>query len=252
MNAVAEFTAIGPLLPDGMRLFIREEIDSTNDEVRRLAEAGAADGAVVIANRQTSGRGRRGAAWVCPPGEALAFSILARPAEPVGLWPRLALAAGLAVAEALEQHGVMAGIKWPNDVWVDGRKICGVLVESGGSHVVIGIGVNVNVGEFPAELAYSATSLRLETGEPVDRAGVLAEILRRLDVRRHQIGVDFPLLLDAVRSRCVLTGSRIRLISTDGPREGFCEGIGAGGELLVSVDGKLERILQADEVRVVE
>ena len=155
------------------------------------------------------------------------------------------------MAEALEFHGVTAGIKWPNDVWVDGRKICGVLVESGGSHVVIGIGVNVNVGEFPAELADSATSLRLETGEPVDRAGVLAEILRRLDVRRYQIGADFPLLLDAVRSRCVLTGEHIRLMAADGPREGFCEGIGEGGELLLSVNGRLERLLQADEVRVV-
>lgn len=250
MSAHSDFAEIGPLLPDAVRLFIREEVGSTNDEVKRLGTAGAADGVVVLTDRQTAGRGRRGAAWVSPPGEALAFSMLARPAEPMALWPRLALASGLAVAEALEAHGVTAGIKWPNDVWVDGRKICGVLVEAAGDFAIIGIGVNVNVAEFPAELATTATSLRIETGEKLDRAEVLASILRRLDHRRRQIGAEYPSLLDAVRSRCVLTGKRIRLLAADGPREGFCEGIGASGELLLSTQNGLERLLQADEVRI--
>lgn len=250
MNPAAEFSTIGPLLPDSMRLFVREEVDSTNDEIRRLARASAADGTVVLADRQTAGRGRRGAAWVCPPGQALAFSVLVRPTEPKALWPRLALAAGLAVAEALETGGVSCGIKWPNDVWIGGRKICGVLVEAGSDFAIIGIGVNVNVPSFPEELSGSATSLLLETGEPQDRAGVLASILRRLEIRRHQIDADYARLLDAVRSRCVLTGRRLSLHAADGPRVGFCEGIGAGGELLLSGPNGLERLLQADEVRI--
>jgi len=252
MSAASEFGSIGPLLPDAMRLMIRDEVDSTNDEVRRLAAIGYGDGTVVIADRQTAGRGRRGAAWVCPPGESLAFSVLVRPAEPKALWPRLALAAGLAVAEALEIHGVSAGIKWPNDVWVEGKKICGVLVEAGGDFAIIGIGVNVNVAGFPEDLVATATSLLLETGEAASRSDVLAEVLRRLDLRRHQIGADFSRLVDAVRNRCVLTGKHIRLLAADGPREGFCEGIGSGGELLVSRDGVVERILQADEVRILD
>lgn len=252
MSAQSDFALIGPLLPDAMRLFIREEVDSTNDEVKRLGIAGAADGMIVIADKQTAGRGRRGAAWVSPPGEALAFSLLVRPTEPMALWPRLALASGLAVAEALEAHGVIAGIKWPNDVWVGGRKICGVLVEAAGNFAIIGIGVNVNIAGFPEALADTATSLRLETGQPLDRAEVLASILRRLDHRRHQIGAGYPALLDAVRTRCVLTGKRIRLVAADGPREGFCEGIGPGGELLLSTPNGLEHLLQADEVRVLE
>lgn len=238
------------MLPDSMRLFVREEVDSTNDEIRRLALASAADGTVVLADRQTAGRGRRGAAWVCPPGQALAFSVLVRPEEPKALWPRLALAAGLAVAEALELQGVVTGIKWPNDVWIDGKKICGVLVEAGSDFAIIGIGVNVNVPSFPDELAETATSLLIESGEPHDRAGVLASILRRLEIRRHQIDRGYEQLLDAVRCRCVLTGKRLSLHAADGPRVGFCEGIGVGGELLVSGPNGLERLLQADEVRI--
>lgn len=252
MSTVSDLAAAGPLLPDSMRLFIREEVDSTNDEIRRLGLNGSPDGTILIADRQTAGRGRRGAKWVCPPGEALAFSVLVRPAEAKALWPRLALAAGLAVAEALESYGVEAGIKWPNDVWVGAKKICGVLVESEGDFAIIGIGLNVNPVSFPDDLVVTATSLAIETGSAVDRAQVLGTVLQRLERSRHQIGADFPHLLRAVRERCVLTGKRIRLHAADGLREGFCEGVGDGGELLLSVNGCVERILQADEIRLAE
>ncbi len=132
------------------------------------------------------------------------------------------------------------------------KQICGVLVEAGSDFAIIGIGVNVNVPAFPDELADTATSLLLETGEPSDRAGVLASILRRLEIRRHQIDRGYAQLLDAVRSRCVLTGHRISLHAADGPRVGFCEGIGAGGELLLSGANGLERLMQADEVRILD
>ena len=250
MDLAAEFSAIGPLLPDSMQLFVRQEVDSTNDEIRRLALGAAAEGTVVLADKQTTGRGRRGSVWVCPSGQALAFSVLLRPSEPKALWPRLALAAGLAVAEALEAYGVTCGIKWPNDVWICGKKISGVLVEAGSDFAIIGIGVNVNIPAFPEALAETATSLLLETGEPAERPSVLATILRRLEIRRHQIDGGYALLLDAVRSRCVLSGQCISLHAADGPRIGFCEGIGAGGELLLSGPNGLERLVQADEVRI--
>jgi BirA family biotin operon repressor/biotin-[acetyl-CoA-carboxylase] ligase len=154
------------------------------------------------------------------------------------------------VAEGLETFGVAPGIKWPNDVWIDGKKVCGVLAEAGADFVVVGIGVNVNVVAFPEDLSSTATSLRLETGVVVNRAEVLLAILRRLEYRRHQIGEGFDELLDAVRSRCVLTGKEVTLQAADGRREGRVEGIGEGGELLLRGPSGIERLWQADEVRL--
>src|SRR5690606_27005225 len=111
-------------------------------------------------------------------GESLAFSILFRPSEPKALWPRLALAAGLAVAEALEEYLPLVGIKWPNDVWVKGKKIAGILVEAGHDYAIVGIGLNVSSLSFPPEVSETATSLALETGHPPSRPEVLASVIQ--------------------------------------------------------------------------
>lgn len=245
-----DFNAAAADFPDPFRILFRESVESTNDEVRTLAQAGAPDGLVVLAERQTAGRGRRGAAWFSPTGESLAFSILLRPEEPKALWPRLALAAGLAVAEAVESCGAEAGIKWPNDVWIDQRKVAGILVEAGSDFAVVGIGLNVNTTEFPPEVSEIATSLKIKTSRNFSRAEVLAAIIHKFSLRRRQIDQDFEALISAVRLRCVLTGKRVTLMTANGPRTGIVEGIAAGGELLLrTVDG-LERLIQADEVRV--
>lgn len=236
--------------PEPFRLLIRESVESTNDEVRVLAQAGVASGLVLLAERQTAGRGRRGAPWFSQAGESLAFSILVRPEEPKALWPRLALAAGLAVAEAVESFGLQAGIKWPNDIWIGQRKVAGILVEAGSDFAVVGIGLNVNSCEFPPEVSEIATSLRIETSRIFSRAEVLGEIVRKFAGRRHQIGNDFDTLISAIRLRCVLTGKRVSLITTGGPETGTVEGIADGGELLLRTPNGLERLLQADELRL--
>ncbi len=246
-----DFHSISTNLPEPYRLLIRDVVSSTNDELRALAVQGAADGLVMLANRQTDGRGRRGAAWFSPPGESLAFSILIRPTESKALWPRLALAAGLAVAEAMEVHVPLAGIKWPNDVWIGHSKVAGILVEAGSDFAIVGIGLNVNTTEFPPEVAGTATSLRLETGMTISRAEVLASVLSHFSLRRHQIGNEFPELLKAIRIRCVLAGNVVELETVKGPLRGRAEGIGGGGELLLHTDNGLERLLQADAVRIV-
>lgn len=238
-------------LPAGFPLDFRESTGSTNDDVREAALAGAPAGLVIVAGHQQAGRGRRGAAWVCPPGEGLAFSVLLRPSETKALWPRLSLAAGLAVAEGLDRHGVAAEVKWPNDVWVGGRKIAGILVEAGEDFVVVGVGINVGVTTFPEALADSATSLALECGEPPGLPLVLASVLERLPVWQAKIGADFEELLRRFRERCALTGRRIRLATAEGTLTGAAEGIGDGGELLVRTPEGLRRIVQADEVRVI-
>ncbi len=237
-------------LPPGYRPDYREATGSTNDDAREAGRAGAEAGLVVIAGRQEAGRGRRGAAWVCPPGEGLAFSVLLRPGGNKALWPRLSLAAGLAVAEGLDRSGVAAEVKWPNDVWVHGKKIAGILVEAGEDFVVAGIGINVGVRDFPGELAGSATSLALECGEAPPLPAVLAAVLERLQVWQARIERDFGELLRHFRLRCALTGRPVSLSAADGVLHGTVRGIGDGGELLLETPQGLRKLVQADEVRV--
>lgn len=245
-----DFNRVAAGFPDPFRLLVKDSVESTNDEVQSLARAGANDGLVVLANRQTAGRGRRGTAWFSPTGESLAFSILVRPSEPKALWPRLALAAGLAVAEAIERFGVQAGIKWPNDVWIGGRKVAGILVEAGPDFAVVGIGLNVNTTGFPVGVADIATSLQIETGIPLPREDVLAAIIGKFAIRRGQIGDDFADLIQALAARCVLTGKRISLTTAGGQLTGSMEGISPAGELLLRTATGRERLIQADEVRL--
>ncbi|MEX1048106.1 MAG: biotin--[acetyl-CoA-carboxylase] ligase [Akkermansiaceae bacterium] len=245
-----DFSTIAAGLPEPYRLLIRETVGSTNDALRALAQTGAADGLVLLAEHQTAGRGRRGSAWFSPAGESLAFSLLVRPPEAKALWPRLALAAGLAIAEAAESFGPQAGIKWPNDVWIGRRKVAGILVEAGTDFAIIGIGLNVNTLDFPPEVAEIATSLRREAGDSLALPDVLAAVLRRFALRRHQIGSEFGELLAAIRQRCVLTGNEVSLSTAHGPLAGTVEGIGPGGELLLRTPSGLVRLIQADEVRL--
>jgi BirA family transcriptional regulator, biotin operon repressor / biotin---[acetyl-CoA-carboxylase] ligase len=251
LSGLENFAAIAAGLPDPFRLLLKQSVASTNDEVRILAENGTQEGLIVLAHQQTAGRGRRGAAWFSPPGESLAFSVLLKPDEPKALWPRLALATGLAVAEAIETVVPLAGIKWPNDIWIRQKKIAGILVEAGRDFVVVGIGLNINTLDFPPEVSDIATSLARETGEPVSRSEIFAAIIRRLDHRRHQIGAGFEEILSAVRLRCVLTGNAISLLTPTGYREGICEGIAPGGELKLRTETGLETYLQADEIRLI-
>ena len=150
-----------------------------------LVDAGDPEGTTVVTDHQTAGRGRLGRIWEDVPGRALLFSVLLRPEAPMPRWPELSLVAGEAVAAALRaETGVDATLRHPNDVVVAGRKLVGVLPEASSGRVVLGIGVNVNhrVDELPAETAKPPTSLRLEVGREVERAPLLAAILRELEL----------------------------------------------------------------------
>ncbi len=185
----------------GRPLIYHRVIDSTNEEARRLAAAGSPEGTLVIAETQTAGRGRRGRRWVAPAGRCLLFSLLLRPKLPPARLFALTMAAGLAVRGAvMDQLGLVPALKWPNDVYIAGRKAAGILVESafaGGEldFMVLGIGINVNVR--PEELAEptagdhddrtlgrlsdTATSLMAAAGRPVSRQELLWGILRRFE-----------------------------------------------------------------------
>jgi len=246
---IHDFPELASYLPAPFRLVVHEQAVSTNDEVRALAVSGEAGGLVLLALTQTGGRGRRGSTWVSTAGDSLAFSILIRPQEQKALWPRLALATGLAVAEALESFGPATGIKWPNDVWIKGRKVAGILVEAGADFVIVGIGLNVNTRCFPLEIADIATSLGLETGSSHSLSEVLGEVIRRFALRHLQIGTEFNEMLDSVRQRCVLTGHHVSLTVSGSTRTGRVEGIAPGGELMLRTATGLENLIQADEVR---
>jgi len=173
----------------GNQLVVVEEVRSTNDIAWEAAERGAPEGFVVFAERQTAGRGRYGRRWETTPYLGLWFSVLLRPRITVNESPGLtSLLAGIVAAVIVEETGCAASIKAPNDIYVAGRKIAGVLVEgrkaSDGSYVAIaGLGVNVNqtLEDFPAELRKTAGSLRMATGRQIQRGPLAVALLRKLE-----------------------------------------------------------------------
>ena len=177
----------------GRRVHWLESTASTNDLAARLAESGAEEGTIVVAERQTAGRGRHGRVWFSPPGAGLYVSVIVRPASdgsndenPAAL---LTLASGVAIAEAVRAvTGLPAEIKWPNDVLIGGRKLAGILAEAAVQagmlqFVVVGFGVNLRPAAYPPELAPRVTSIEAETSRPADRAVLVAEILAAMGER---------------------------------------------------------------------
>jgi BirA family transcriptional regulator, biotin operon repressor / biotin---[acetyl-CoA-carboxylase] ligase len=243
----------------GRHLVHREEVGSTNDLARELADEGAPHGTVVLADRQTSGRGRRGREWVSLPGANLYCSIVLRPALPPERAHELTLVAGVALAEALEGSGVAAQLKWPNDVEHEGRKLAGILSELhadevGLHHVVVGIGVNVDVPAeaFPEELRTRATSVRAITGRPASCAQVAAALFDRLEewlVLHESMG--FGAVLDSWRARSSTLHGEVRALVDGQVIAGVAEDVDATGALLVrDAAGKQHRIV-AGEVTTV-
>ena len=195
-----------------------------------LVAEGGRDGRVVVADHQTAGRGRVGREWLDVPGAMLMFSCLVRdvPAERA---PRAALAASVAVARGIEAvSGVTTGLKWPNDVRIEQKKVCGMLGElaAAGDYVVLGIGINVGHadGELPAEL--DATSIRLAAGSAPRRDDLLVAILRELDPL-----VSSDEFMDEYRRRCETIGSRVRVEMHDAKVEGTATDVRDDGALMV-------------------
>jgi BirA family biotin operon repressor/biotin-[acetyl-CoA-carboxylase] ligase len=213
--------------------------DSTNQRAKELALAGVPHGALVTAHEQTAGRGRQGRTWVAPPGSAVLMSVVLRELDE--RFPLLPLVAAVAVAEACESLApVRCEIKWPNDVWIERRKVCGILVEGRPAEgwAVLGIGLNVEPVEFPGELRDIATSLELPGGVPLALGAVLQALSGWLVT-----GVDE--VLAAWRARDALRGHPVRW--ADGA--GVAAGIDDSGSLLVETDAGLVT-LAAGEVHL--
>lgn len=223
----------------GSRVIVYETITSTNDRALRLG----GDGTVIVAEMQTAGRGRHGRTWHSKPGMGLYFSVaFDRPTE------GLAFAAPLAVHDALASV-VDTTIKWPNDVLIDGKKFCGVLVEARQGSTVVGIGINVHhrAEDFPGDLRARATSIEAATGIHVDRGELLRDVLMRLDEHVVAIrGGHIEQVFKEWTELCGVVGRRLRCASC----EGIVQFIDTDGALVIQSADGLKRVMLGEIVEL--
>ncbi len=242
----------------GEPLHFFPSIDSTNIYAARLAREGASTGTAVIADEQTGGKGRLGRSWVSPPGVNLYLSLLLRPAVSTAVVPQLSLLAAVAVAEAIiEVCQLTPAIKWPNDVLIAGKKVCGILAEmqTEGTTlraVILGIGVNINapLSAFPPELHDKASSLLLAGGKTVDRAAFAAALLTHLE-KLYVLWIEqgFPALRSAWEHHASgLLGKKISVAAPEGTVSGIVLGLDIDGALLLHEEqtGAQRRVLAGD------
>ena len=241
-----------------------EEIDSTNNELKRRAVLGGLKQYQVLsAGAQTGGRGRSGHEWSSPKGSSVSTSMILFPGDlPPGVLPRITPLAAVAVAETLEElYGLKARIKWPNDVLVNDKKICGILNEfipagAAESHVIVGIGVNVHIRDFPAELSGVATSIDLELEAQGKKAGSSREeVVRGIWSRfvRHYEDFlkvqDLSVVLDYYNERLINKDRTVRILDPAGEYEGVAKGMDETGALHVFTD-QGEKQVDSGEVSV--
>lgn len=237
---------------DRLGLFTRQmlwypEAPSTNDLAATLAERGAREGCVVVADAQSAGRGRQGRSWASPAGAGLYVSTVLRPSQQA--LPLLTIAAGVAVAQGIHvATGLVPDLKWPNDVFINGRKAAGVLAEAtssaAGTSVVLGFGINVSPAAFPPEVAARATSLEAELGRGVDRGLLLAECLCSLAARYQELqGGRTDAVVNAWRGRAAsMRGRPVQWNAAGAVHEGLADTIDEDGALMVRTNTGLARI----------
>lgn len=247
----------------GRTLYFFESTSSTNPDAKRFAEEGAPHGTIVVADRQTAGRGRRGRTWSSPSGKSIYFTIVVRPEFAPDKASMITLVMALSVAQAIEEvTGLPAQIKWPNDIVVHKKKVCGILTEMSMTpemdeiqFVVAGVGVNTNHNgpeEFPEEIRETAASLKMESGEHIDRAGLLERILARFEenydcFERIQ---DLSALREAYQAHLINMDTQVLVLDPAGEYAGISRGISETGELIVERENGDRVLVYAGEVSV--
>jgi BirA family biotin operon repressor/biotin-[acetyl-CoA-carboxylase] ligase len=249
-------SSLGKTRVIGRDIRVFEETTSTNDVIEKLARDGVKEGAVVFAESQTKGRGRLGRRWMSPPRRGLWFSVLLRPQLPPGSVTQLTIAAATAMYRSVRgQTGLSPGIKWPNDILIGGRKVAGILTELSAEldkvkYVILGVGVDVNLSatEFPPELRKLATSLKIETGQKVNRAELAVRILQELDRDYARVcSGQFEAVANEWEEHCSTIGHNVVIHVGDRKIQGCAESLDADGALLLRTQhGRLERIIGGD------
>lgn len=242
----------------GRKIDVFKTIDSTNNFAKSLAQLGAVHGTTVISEVQTQGKGRMGRDFYSPMGMGVYMSVIIRPKLSVEHSLLITSCAAVAVAEAVEKVAeIDCHIKWVNDIYAGGKKLCGILteasvdVEQGGlEYAIVGMGINVQNVTFPKNLADTATSVRLETDKPVSRSVLTAEILNCLEERLETIRDKS--FLDEYRRRSNVIGERIEVTHNDVSEQMDCTGIDEIGRLLVRLDSGEEKALTSGTIRIVD
>lgn len=241
----------------GQEIFYFPVVDSTNTKAKQLAEEGHPTGTLVVADKQESGKGRRGRNWESPSGAGIFMTLMLKPEIHPDNASMLTLVAALAVSKAISvQTGRPAGIKWPNDIVMNGKKICGILTEMSAqfdyiNHIVIGIGINVHNESFPEEISHIATSLFMETGEHFNRAALMEEILEQFE-KYYAVYLETENLAGLVKeynSNLINLNQSVRVLDPKEPFEGKAMGITLRGELMVDTwEGR--KLVSSGEVSV--
>ncbi len=229
----------------GKGVIYLKEVSSTNDYAKKIASE-VPEGTVVIAKKQTKGRGRKNREWASPEG-GLWMSIVLKPQVKREDIPKIVFIGALAVVDTLAEFGIKAGIKWPNDVWVDNKKICGILTEGKfGEFAILGIGLNVN-NIIPPELEGSATSMKLLLGREVGLNEVLETLLRNLS-RWYRIFLERGSLavISAVKEKCFILGKEVKIIEDGREIRGRAVDIADDGALVLETPRDKLRILYGD------
>ena len=230
-------------------------VESTNTEANRLAQEGAPEGTLIVADAQTKGRGRLGRTWVSPPGSGLYLSIILRPSCPPDWFPRLTLTAGVAVASAIQETGMRPQLKWPNDILIADRKVGGILTEAVFDKrridfAILGIGINVNTewDELPISVRSLATSLRLSLGKSLSRIHLLQSLLHQLELWYEFFRAGaFETILETWCEFDTTLGRVVEVFLPERRLVGVAETLESDGTLLVrDKSGCLHRIVAGD------
>lgn len=251
------------LKPEYIALYLADEpvkivwldsVDSTNTKAKELARETTADSFVVVTENQTGGKGRMGREWYSAPGEAVQMTIVVRPDIAPAKAPAFNMAAALGVCGAVQDlYGIEAGIKWPNDVVYQGKKLCGILTEMSADmdrveYLACGIGVNANQIAFPGELKDRAVSLRMILGKQVERAPLSAALIGEVN-KKLKAHLDGEGWLQQYKEHSMILEQEITVLNGEETVTGVCAGFGENGELLLHTDGKEVRFV-AGEVSV--
>ncbi|GIP41633.1 bifunctional ligase/repressor BirA [Paenibacillus sp. J45TS6] len=245
----------------GSRFHLLESTSSTQIEAIKLAEEGAEAGTLVISDMQTSGRGRLGRNWFSPAGKGIWMSLVLRPELPVRFMPQLTLLTGVAVCSAIRKvTGVEAGLKWPNDILISGRKVCGILLEAATEdnkvrYCIAGIGIDVNLSEqdYPEELRSIATSLRMESGTSVSRSKLIGEVMNELEARYLQYEKEgFAPILKEWEALSASLGKQVRSVTLNQVIEGTAIGLSDSGGLIVLTEEGKNSTIFSGEVEIIQ